>query len=390
MATLYWNNAAGDELGNNLASWWQDEACTVQALALPSDGDAVVFLAGRLNGIDVFHPASCVFKGTSIASSLTLPYFGCDIVFQENASCTGTCGAIPRSLFYGSSSNQNEYLVYAEFHDTSENTDNCITAKFYDTAKNTADAAVTDAYFYDQSFNEAAPGLTRARFYDDSVNYGALNGGTVDALYIEATYGASGWTLARSPAAIGGTITSVVITNIGVVPSAADVRAGTAVGVSPAVGTLVVPAAVTSGQPILLAAEDAMVKYLTACALGATIVSSVNGETDDLEPPLIGVTAEDAAESRASPVGNRYLDITVEVITPLEAVIQGGDPLTPAARRSLIVGVDQSLRNDNLAELLTTSGVFSVDGVTFLGERQQVSGRRHGYAFAYRLACRLS
>lgn len=240
--TLYFNNAvdlAWDTLGN----WWQDLACTVPASALPASGDTVVIKSPSVlqSGPSVLiQPASVQFVENggvgSADNDCDLSGFNCDIIF--NHTSYNVTGIVKNGVFNGSTSNLVGGTVESgTFNDTSSNNGHTTTAVFNDGAQNTGSAET--ATFNDSSENHN-PGatVTHGTFNDQSTNTG-----TVTNLLMSATFGSGRWTLARSPTAIGGTITNVLITNIGAVPAASDVRAGTSVGVSPAVGTLAVPSA---------------------------------------------------------------------------------------------------------------------------------------------------
>jgi hypothetical protein len=91
--TLYFNDAAADADWNNVLNWWTDEACTVQASAVPTASDDAICLPAASNGIEQNTGPDAVARsytqnGGSYFSIIITTSHGC--VFNANTLIAAT------------------------------------------------------------------------------------------------------------------------------------------------------------------------------------------------------------------------------------------------------------------------------------------------------------
>jgi len=145
--TLYFNDAAFDGDWGNVLNWWTDEACTIQAVAIPAASDDAILLATCYLNSGL--PAAC--NTLAIPDAENSGYSLLDI------QVTATNGAV----FGGSSSTGGcELFGGAVFSDNSFHSGNL----------------TGGAVFNDNSFNAGGVILGNATFNDNSSNNGTVTG----------------------------------------------------------------------------------------------------------------------------------------------------------------------------------------------------------------------
>ncbi len=199
MATLYFN-AAADNTWDNVSNWWQDNAFTIPAIAIPAIGDTVYLEASILTGPAVAVTLAALYlaqintgvrlsnAGAGISTTGDLTVGKSTYLYGQVYNAHLTIGGT--AYFYGGSINEENTLTVATaiFSFSSENYLGAITgnAIFNDNAANYYSTIGGNAAFNDSSANYYGSTITgNAAFHDNSYNYGTVSGNV--SVYYPAT-----------------------------------------------------------------------------------------------------------------------------------------------------------------------------------------------------------
>jgi hypothetical protein len=182
MATLYFN-AAYSSNWDDLLNWWQDDAFTVAATAIPATGDTAYIESGVYTGPSVAITLAALFvaqlnSGTQLYDSGAGISTTGDLIVGKSTYLSGTIDTTltigGTAYFYGSSINISTITVsLANFYQTSNNANSGVItgdAVFNDSSYNQYGTVDGDATFNGSSYNQNSTVGGNATFNDTSSN----------------------------------------------------------------------------------------------------------------------------------------------------------------------------------------------------------------------------